>query len=799
MSSQATYGVSVDVRSRHSGESDANYNIRLARTLDRVQSVQLTSFQVQDTRPAFDATSELQVSEPLVMPAHSVVRVYEYTTVFYKASHQSSTHQRVLTLELPPTMNPITSIDAALNITTQFPHGLTFAMQYYPEIGERTGVVGGHFPHDAQAFTSAHYPRASDGPVCTHDTVRVLDAHTFHFDDQYLHELTGGTATANVVERFIKPSEYTSYLYCPPPTLVELFVMLNAAVRELQLPITFGFDNEQSKLCITAPERVADAVDTRTTVRLRVDMPRLGIHQASLPFITNPPTYTVKLKKGTFSGTAVAAETTWRLNPATFLIEDAAQRTLHYSLPAGIPAHVVILYGCYTVTQLVDYLNYYLQPPPAEIMVVYDAARAVFTFTHLRGCAFALDFTANTLIPRRFGFDAIAYTGASTYTSTRPAAIHGDWPVNLYQVRADESTQKYTFAAEALPPFYVHEGTTAVAIGASWKPVVFDGEAYAHRLRVGDVLSVRRPRFGSTATGAKRIVDVADSTPIVITTAAAHELMSGDTITIQRITGNTNANGTWTVTVLTPTTFELDNSRSNGPATSTAGMWWTDVVANMPTVSSHVVVGASWNAFAATSSLTLLPTASMFANIPEDVPYFNRQPLGTPASTDGLILATPRSRNVFMLHLPHPGDVPARFGFPSVAWPPVSSTILDATAARFTRVPVAAMYTSPLSWNVSPPPYIIVVTKAHNASSEQQSHSFRGTSFPIFAKLLMSNSYVNISEDMNYNHFSVLQRFHSFVVEFQNPDGTRVDFNGRPHNLMMLFTMLQDKSQLVCV
>ena len=150
MSSQATYGVSVDVRSRHSG-----------------------------------ATTELQVSEPLVMPPHSVVRVYEYTTVFYKASHQSSTHQRVLTLELPPTMNPITSIDAALNITTQFPHGLTFAMQHYPEIGERTGVVGGHFPHDAQAFTSAHYPRASDGPVCTHDTGRVLDAHTFHFDDPH--------------------------------------------------------------------------------------------------------------------------------------------------------------------------------------------------------------------------------------------------------------------------------------------------------------------------------------------------------------------------------------------------------------------------------------------------------------------------------------------------------------------------------------------------------------------------------------------------------------------------------------
>jgi hypothetical protein len=60
------------------------------------------------------------------------------------------------------------------------------------------------------------------------------------------------------------------------------------------------------------------------------------------------------------------------------------------------------------------------------------------------------------------------------------------------------------------------------------------------------------------------VVDASLETPIAVTTAAGHGLMSGSWISIAGATGNTAANGTWPITVTTPTAFTLTGSSGNG-------------------------------------------------------------------------------------------------------------------------------------------------------------------------------------------------------------------------------------------
>ena len=67
------------------------------------------------------------------------------------------------------------------------------------------------------------------------------------------------------------------------------------------------------------------------------------------------------------------------------------------------------------------------------------------------------------------------------------------------------------------------------------------------------------------------VADASNATPIVITDVA-HGLSTGDRVTVADVTGNTAANGTWTVTVLTADTFELDGSVGNGAYVS-GGTW----------------------------------------------------------------------------------------------------------------------------------------------------------------------------------------------------------------------------------
>ena len=67
-----------------------------------------------------------------------------------------------------------------------------------------------------------------------------------------------------------------------------------------------------------------------------------------------------------------------------------------------------------------------------------------------------------------------------------------------------------------------------------------------------------------SATAMISISGSTNATPIVITVAANSGLKTGDRLAIAGVTGNTNANGEWTLEAVTATTFKLLGSVGNG-------------------------------------------------------------------------------------------------------------------------------------------------------------------------------------------------------------------------------------------
>lgn len=72
--------------------------------------------------------------------------------------------------------------------------------------------------------------------------------------------------------------------------------------------------------------------------------------------------------------------------------------------------------------------------------------------------------------------------------------------------------------------------------------------------------------LGSAGSAAAGIVITAatNATPIVLTLTAGHFLKENDLLAIAGMTGNTNANGEWTLTNVTATTATLAGSVGNG-------------------------------------------------------------------------------------------------------------------------------------------------------------------------------------------------------------------------------------------
>lgn len=75
--------------------------------------------------------------------------------------------------------------------------------------------------------------------------------------------------------------------------------------------------------------------------------------------------------------------------------------------------------------------------------------------------------------------------------------------------------------------------------------------------------SVTAPTFATTSVSV--ITGITQADPAVVTTSASHGLTTGVLVTLSGVVGMTEVNGrAFTITVLSPTTFELDNEDSTG-------------------------------------------------------------------------------------------------------------------------------------------------------------------------------------------------------------------------------------------
>jgi hypothetical protein len=114
--------------------------------------------------------------------------------------------------------------------------------------------------------------------------------------------------------------------------------------------------------------------------------------------------------------------------------------------------------------------------------------------------------------------------------------------------------------APTVPP-----GLTGSGIGS------IVGEYFAYQRYVddrGNFSSLSPVSASLTASGTTYLIAFASAeTPIVITTLLAHGLTTGQTVRISDVGGNTDANGTWLVTVLSAKAFSLDGSSGFSPYT----------------------------------------------------------------------------------------------------------------------------------------------------------------------------------------------------------------------------------------
>jgi hypothetical protein len=109
---------------------------------------------------------------------------------------------------------------------------------------------------------------------------------------------------------------------------------------------------------------------------------------------------------------------------------------------------------------------------------------------------------------------------------------------------------------------------SVVSTGSAWKILVGGGDPYQVAYAIYSALFDINSLVGSTMS----VSAITQANPAVVTTSLNHGLTTGNTTTISGALGMTGANGTWTVTVLSPTTFSIPYNASAAPAYTGGGV-----------------------------------------------------------------------------------------------------------------------------------------------------------------------------------------------------------------------------------
>jgi hypothetical protein len=157
-------------------------------------------------------------------------------------------------------------------------------------------------------------------------------------------------------------------------------------------------------------------------------------------------------------------------------------------------------------------------------------------------------------------------SGVIEFDATPGTAYKLARTVNIRQACILRGQGSGLFAAGTM--FLAEPGVTPFRVLGSDDPILSPSGAYGTVIE--DIRIQARGQDLTLTTGdydgqsSKAVSGATNATPIVVTTSNDHAAVTGDTVIISGVVGNTAANGTWTIIRLSGTTMSLTGSVGNG-------------------------------------------------------------------------------------------------------------------------------------------------------------------------------------------------------------------------------------------
>jgi hypothetical protein len=738
--SPAIYSISVDSRSRPAGEPVNRYHIQLNNNLQRVRTIQLGSIYIpaQSIQAIGDTlNNNIQYLEPITLPNPATLIVQETITVYQNNNIASTTVLPSVTITLPPTLNQIVSVANAnpTPVVTLDNHGLATGIVEWPNAGLNISVVGGNYPAPVGASALEY------GPQITSATITNIGVtNTFDFVAGYLDSL----AAAPQDTRNTQAPTYYSYIYAEPPTLSELLLILNNKLASLNDPGNLAPTG--SSLILPVTFRIDDATNSLTVSTSSFE--RVVGTQRTV--ITN-----TILSTGTINSLlGLTGNVTLSVVPKPYALSG-----LSYVKQANLT------HGTYLQSELEAMVTQKLSP---------------------------LDFTGLVEADRKFhwadagGLDRALVIPEGRYTGTQLATVLQA----LMQTAVGSPNYVVTFSADGK---FTFSNTVNSVIGLNFllgsstmaSKLGFQNQNYSGFTTYTSLFSIGT---SFPVTGFKLYGDSVCQ-KFTLAAQAVPTVLSNNIVALQLQWNTLTATGT----AFNPGGFypgQVVQFRFGGPNVP-AGY----VVGNVLTG----VIDASWSGTTGSVPyITMKPTASIL------------QGVGWQPTNLITVYITPVRRPVMEFLFSAPQTASELLGFPKQLLPVNTSLgqVMNADEPNVYFLPggggtygmgAASSFTGPFLYNLLGPDYILMRVLNDCDANTSNEHSYQGNSWNILAKMYLRPYYQHISEEMLHVAFAGMKRISSLYVEFLNPDGSLVDFNGRDHTYSLLFTAEIKFASAICM
>lgn len=738
--SPAIYSISVDSRSRPPGEPVSRYHIDLNANLQRVRTVQLGSIYIpaQAIQAIGDTlNNNIAFIEPIYFENPATLVIQETLTVI-EAGNKTVTTFPPVTVTFPPTLNRIVSVGNGNPnpVVTSLDHGLLAGTLEWANAGLNISVVGGLYPAPASSSNTLY------GPQVTIANIGNIGTTTFTFNTGYLATLAPGNQ--DVRNTVAGPGGYDSYVYAEPPTLSELLMMLNHWLYVI---------NDPSNL-----------TPTGSTLILPVSF---SLNDATNSLCIQAGSYdqVIGTQRRILTSTILSTGT---LNPVLGLVGNV---TL-----SGVPR-------CYCLNMLPNFQVVPLEHgtyTQSELETMVSLRLSPLDFTGLAAADRTFHWADSGSVDRALVIPEGRYTGAQLATVLTDLMFTAAG--NNYLVTF--SNGKFTFSnnVNSVIGLNFELGSPTMAPKLGFQNINYSGSpTYTSPFSIGTVFPVTTFQLtGNPYT--QRFTLSANSTPTVKSTQIVGGALDWETLTAA---GADFAPGGFYPNQVLQVTVE-----GVGP--------FSPFLPQKSVLT--VIVDAAWPGTNGLNTyVTLKPTASILAI----------NGLGQPTANVYFQL-TPIHRYVTEFIFSNPQAAAELLGFPKQTLPVNTSLnqIMNAdepnvyflaSGGGLFGLGAASSFTGPFVYNLLGPDYILMRLLDDCDANTSNEHSYLEKSWNILAKMYLRPNYQHISEEMLHVAFAGMKRVSSLFVEFLNPDGSLVDFNGRDHTYSLLFTAEVKFASTICM